>query len=526
MERAAHEFDETAGDGEAEAGAAEASGGGAIGLDEFFKDPLLHGGGEAGAGVGDRDLEGGLAAGCVIGDGDTNLALIGEFNGVAEEVDEDLMEAEGIAKDPGGDVGADGGLPDESFGAGGGAVGLVNLMEEGGGGEGDPFDGHASGLDFGGIEEVVEDGELEFGGFADGIDVSALFGGEGGIGEEIEHAEDAVHGGADFVADVGEELGFCSIGQFGGLAGAAHATDDVEEGQDEDDKADDESEHEDVAAAGFAQLGHDHLFGAGEEEPAVGGAADGAVFELLLDALPEQVGDGRGLGGRAGGEQLDGIGDDLNPDGDVPAFWGAGEEEGFEEADFEEGGISLSAAKGGHGLMAVGKGDLGCVGIATGGLSPHVRELTNGHLRRVPIGLGRGAMNDGVVVLHPGIAHSVSPAGACADGDERPKIDEAVIERMLGPDGKIKPFELDAFAAGGFGKDVNGVALCTNARDPTLIRGGVVDSDAIDALIGAGYPGAMGEQGEAPDDDDAGQETEGPVTLRHLRGLSAQTQHI
>ena len=66
---------------------------------------------------------------------------------------------------------------------------------------------------------------------------------------------------------------------------------------------------------------------------------------MFLDALPEQVGDGGGLGGGAGGEHLDGVGHDLDPLGDVVTFRGAGEEEGFEEADFEEGGLGFSATK-------------------------------------------------------------------------------------------------------------------------------------------------------------------------------------
>ena len=43
---------------------------------------------------------------------------------------------------------------------------------------------------------------------ADGLDVLALLAGEFGIEEQAGHAEDAVHGGADFVADVGDEFGF------------------------------------------------------------------------------------------------------------------------------------------------------------------------------------------------------------------------------------------------------------------------------------------------------------------------------
>ncbi len=107
-------------------------------------------------------------------------------------------------------------------------------------------------------------------------------------------------------------------------------------------------------------------------------------------------------------------------------------------------------------------------------------------------------MDDGVVVLHPGVAHWVAPLGSSADGEERPEVDEAVIERVLGPHGKIEPLQLDAFAAGSFGKDFHGVALGTDAGDPAMIGQGVIDADAINALIVLGGPRAVGEQGERP----------------------------
>ena len=36
-----------------------------------------------------------------------------------------------------------------------------------------------------------------------------------GFREHLRHADDAVHGGADFVADVGEEVALGAIGRFG-----------------------------------------------------------------------------------------------------------------------------------------------------------------------------------------------------------------------------------------------------------------------------------------------------------------------
>ena len=177
-------------------------------------------------------------------------------------------------------------------------------------------------------------------------------------------------------------------------------------------------------------------------------------------------------------------------------------------------------------MISVGKGDLDGIGIAASGEGTHKGELADGHFRGVPIGLGGGAEYDGVVALHPGVAHFVTPFGAGADGDERPEVDEAVIQGVFGPQRQIEPFDLDALAAGGFGEDFDGVALGTRAGDPALIRRGVLDAYAIDTLFDRPDPGTVVENDESPEQTQAGQETCRPGTLRHLRGLSAQHQHI
>ena len=121
-------------------------------------------------------------------------------------------------------------------------------------------------------------------------------------------------------------------------------------------------------AAGFAQLGNNKCFGAGEEESAVSGAAERAIVELFLDALREEVGDGGRLDGGAGGEHLGGIGHDLDRYGGASRHsGGAGEEEGVKEADFEKGGLAFCAVKGGPGLIAVGEEKLKGLGVSAGG---------------------------------------------------------------------------------------------------------------------------------------------------------------
>ena len=131
-----------------------------------------------------------------------------------------------------------------------------------------------------------------------------LDGVEPGFHEESGHADDAVHGGPDFVADVGEELAFCGAGGFGldgeftcsgdgvfsGGDGDGESFFDAAGDDEEDDgdgDADDEAEEEegeDGVALGVPDGGgveHD-------EDVAEGGGVDG----VDADGFAVVVGDG------------------------------------------------------------------------------------------------------------------------------------------------------------------------------------------------------------------------------------------
>lgn len=96
---AAHESDQLAADGQAEAGTAEAAGGRVVHLDEGFED-VRHGfRGNADAGIldGDADERTALAGGAGGGSQNADLAGGRELEGIGGEVDDDLAEAVGIA---------------------------------------------------------------------------------------------------------------------------------------------------------------------------------------------------------------------------------------------------------------------------------------------------------------------------------------------------------------------------------------------------------------------------------------------
>jgi|GEM_PF-3812663 len=119
----------------------------------------------------------------------------------------DLAEPGDVAHDPRRDVGFDV-VNDLEF-LGGGLEGeeVEGFLDADGEFERHVFELHLAGLDLGEIEDVVDDGEEGFAGGADGVDEVALLGVERGLHEEGCHADDAVHGRADFVRHRREELG-------------------------------------------------------------------------------------------------------------------------------------------------------------------------------------------------------------------------------------------------------------------------------------------------------------------------------
>ena len=67
------------------------------------------------------------------------------------------------------------------------------------------------------IQDVVDDREQRLGRRLDAVQVVALLVVERGVENELGHAEDAVHRGADLVAHVGEEIAFGTVGRLGRL---------------------------------------------------------------------------------------------------------------------------------------------------------------------------------------------------------------------------------------------------------------------------------------------------------------------
>ncbi len=155
-------------------------------------------------------------------DPEHHLSPLGELDGVADQVDEDLAQAAGVAREGIGHVGRDvvGELQPFLVGAQGErGHGVVQGIAEV---EVDEIQVELAGLDLGEVEDVVDHGQQVIGRELHHPEVLALLGGELGVESQLGHADDAVHGRADLVAHVGQELALGAGGRLGGLLGLAH----------------------------------------------------------------------------------------------------------------------------------------------------------------------------------------------------------------------------------------------------------------------------------------------------------------
>jgi hypothetical protein len=224
---AAHGLNELEGERKAEfeAGLGVAGGVGRV------KDLADAGGWQVGPVVADTDGEDQAAVrfGAVGGDGDGDLILNTDVDGVREEDADDLAKADGVAEDDFRGIGFAGlgeKVDEQTAGLGaglhGGDGGADYLMEMKGGFGELELAGHDGGI----FEGVAEGFQEIFGAKAGGLDVFALLGGKGGLEQKVGHTENAGEGGADLMIERGEHSGMgplqilhgFEIGQKGGVA--------------------------------------------------------------------------------------------------------------------------------------------------------------------------------------------------------------------------------------------------------------------------------------------------------------------
>ena len=208
--------------------------------------------------------------------------MVGELDGVAQQIDDDLAQP-GLVADHG-----DGHLRPDMAGQlqplpvrpGGEPLGriaqaVVEVKDRG-------VQIELAGLDLGEVEHVVDQRQQGLARLLEGQQVLALVGGESRIEHEFGHPDDHVHGSADLVAHVGQEGAFRPTGRLGRLLGGAEGfgrallLGDVADGGLEDPSA--FQLHPGQKDRGIELASVDSLVGPFEE---VGALLDGRVHHLL-----------------------------------------------------------------------------------------------------------------------------------------------------------------------------------------------------------------------------------------------------
>ncbi len=149
-----------------------------------------------------------------------HFAALGELDGVADQIDEDLPQANRVADHEIRHVRRDVAGQLQILGVGAEAETAHSVRHRVAQLELDGIEVELAGLYFGEVEDVVDDGQQAVGRAFDHLQVIALLDGEGGFEGELSHAEDAVHGRADLMAHVGQEIALGPVGRLRRLLGA------------------------------------------------------------------------------------------------------------------------------------------------------------------------------------------------------------------------------------------------------------------------------------------------------------------
>ena len=212
---AAHHLHQLGGDRQAQTGAAILARHGRVFLCEGVEDqlPLLDG--DADPGVGDDEVQGRLSGGTLLRE-DThgNLAFFGELQGVAEQVYDHLAETGWIGGGSFRNVGTDLAGELDAFLRRPQRKRPNGFFHQPGQIEFDGVHFQLARFDLGEIQNVVDDRQQRVRGGFGGLEKLALFAGQAGIQRQVDHSRHAVHGSANLVAHIRQEL---ALGPVGGL---------------------------------------------------------------------------------------------------------------------------------------------------------------------------------------------------------------------------------------------------------------------------------------------------------------------
>ena len=211
-------FHQLPGDGGAESAAAKAAGDGRVGLGEAVEDARLCGFRNADAGIDDFEAQPLRLAQPDRTDIHIDPPMLGELDGIADQVDEDLAQVARIAMQMERRLRCDVCGQHQTFSLSlgfhhrGRAVDQAMQVEILGGADDPP------GFDARDVEHVVDQFQQGVGRCTDDLGKFLLFLVELGVRQQVGDTDDAIQGRAELVAHVGEEMRF-------GLAGFMFAPD-------------------------------------------------------------------------------------------------------------------------------------------------------------------------------------------------------------------------------------------------------------------------------------------------------------
>ncbi len=140
---------------------------------------------------------------------------LGELDGVADEVGEDLPDPSGVAPQPRGHVRVHAGEQQQRFLPGHGRVGGDGILDQLPGAESFGLQHHLSGLDAGDIEDVADELEQDVRGMLDGHQMAPLLRGQRREFQQFQRPQHAIQRRADFMAHGRKEGGLRGAGLIG-----------------------------------------------------------------------------------------------------------------------------------------------------------------------------------------------------------------------------------------------------------------------------------------------------------------------
>ena len=219
--RTTHERHQLSADVESQASAAVVAGGGTVRLGERLEDAadLLRGQADAGVPHGEFEC---YPVGLFLqgADAEFDLPRRGKLDGVAQQLEEDLLQPESISHQVVRCLWVVREHEAHPLGSGPAGDKAQEMFQEWLKLKGTLGQHHLSGLDLGEVEEVVEQLQQAVGRSGHLGQVIMLSGGQLGLKHQVAQTDDGVHWSSNLVADVRQELAFGLVGGLGRLSSA------------------------------------------------------------------------------------------------------------------------------------------------------------------------------------------------------------------------------------------------------------------------------------------------------------------